>query len=473
MGRDIEVSRGGEGKMGRDTEIKTGFAGNDAILLFDTYGQDSQDLHTSFQLAGFTGPAVVIEDDGFLPEDVMSVYGFFLGDFKQALGEKAGPRYFNEIKVPEYWEISGTNSSGKVQDLCHERGRIFYAQPKHKRLVKVVDWLDEGGVVRSSDHYNRYGALWGRTIFNARGQKVNRTYFTAEGREAIVENFVTGDIIVNENGETHVFHGRTEFVLHFFVRARFSQSRIFFNSLSTPFFVSNRLKSRVKRDILFWQEPEREDIPGNMQVIFDGQASRTATVIVQKKKAYDKLMALGAPKDMVQMLGFIYPFEKENACQPQALICTNSDRLEHCEELVKALPQMHFHIAALTEMSPKLMGLGSFNNVSLYPGVKISILDQLFEQCSYYFDINHESEIVSAVRRAFLHNQLIFAFRETMHNGDYVAKEQIFPAAEWERMAAGAAAALADEEVRKRLLLEQKKTALAETAEAYQSLGSV
>ena len=173
------------------------------------------------------------------------------------------------------------------------------------------------------------------------------------------------------------------------------------------------------------------------------------------------------------MLGFIYPFEKENACQPQALICTNSDRLEHCEELVKALPQMHFHIAALTEMSPKLMGVGSFNNVSLYPGVKISILDQLFEQCSYYFDINHESEIVSAVRRAFLHNHLIFAFRETMHNGDYVEKEQIFPASEWERMAAGAAAALADEEVRKRLLLEQKKTALAETAEAYQSLGSV
>ena len=86
MGRDIEVSRGGEGKMGRDTEIKTGFAGNDAILLFDTYGQDSQDLHTSFQLAGFTGPAVVIEDDGFLPEGM----DFSWGILSRRWGRKQG-----------------------------------------------------------------------------------------------------------------------------------------------------------------------------------------------------------------------------------------------------------------------------------------------------------------------------------------------------------------------------------------------
>ena len=59
---------------------------DDAILLMDNYGPDSQALHTSLKLAGFDCPAVVLEDDGFLPEDVMSVYGFFLGDFKAAMG---------------------------------------------------------------------------------------------------------------------------------------------------------------------------------------------------------------------------------------------------------------------------------------------------------------------------------------------------------------------------------------------------
>lgn len=106
-----------------------------------------------------------------------------------------------------------------------------------------MDWYDERGVVRSSDHYNRYGAIYGRTVFNAKGQKVNKTYFSADGREIIVENFVTGDIILNEGNEIFIFHNKTELVLHFFVRANLKQSRIFFNSLSTPFFVSNRLKA--------------------------------------------------------------------------------------------------------------------------------------------------------------------------------------------------------------------------------------
>ena len=113
-----------------------------------------------------------------------------------------------------------------------------------------MDWYDERGVVRSSDHHNRYGAIYGQTVFNAKGQKVNKKYLSADGREIIVENFVTGDIILNEGNEIFIFHNKTELVLHFFVRANLKQSRIFFNSLSTPFFVSNRLKAQVKRQRL-------------------------------------------------------------------------------------------------------------------------------------------------------------------------------------------------------------------------------
>ncbi len=454
--------------MGKTAEIS--LKPSDAILLFDHYGQDSQALHESFKLAGFGCPAVVIDDDGFLPEDVMSVYGFFLGDFQAVYGEKARPKFFNEITVPEYWEISGTNSNGKVQDLYRERGRIFYAKPEHKRLVRIVDWYDELGVVRSSDHYNRYGAIYGRTIFNKKGQKVNKSYFSAEGREVIVENYVTGDIILNEENDVRIFRSKTDFVLHFFVRADLKQSRIFFNSLSTPFFVSNRLKSQAKRDILFWQEPERDDIPGNMQAIFNGEASRTATVMVQKKNAFDKLVALGAPKDMLHRLGFVYPFVKDNADKHEALICTNSDNIERCEDIIKALPQMRFHIAALTEMSSKLMGMGKYDNVSLYPGVKTGILDELFDTCDYYFDINHELEIMSAVYKAFLHDHLIFAFKETVHNADFTAENNIYPADKWEQLCADVKIAMEDQKAMKKMLQKQKKAAMAEPVMSYQKL---
>ena len=155
---------------------------NDTILLFDNYGPDSRSLHESFQSAGYDFPAVVIEENGFLPDGVMSVYGFFLGDFQEVYGEQARPKFFNEITVPEYWEISGNNSSGSVHDLYRERGKIFYTEPLHKRRVKIVDWYDEKGNVRASDHYNRYGAVFARTTFNARGQKFCKSYFSATGQ---------------------------------------------------------------------------------------------------------------------------------------------------------------------------------------------------------------------------------------------------------------------------------------------------
>ena len=174
---------------------------NDTILLFDNYETDSQSLHESFRNAGFPYPAVVIEDNGFLPDGVLSAYGFFLGDFKEVLGESAHAKYFNQITVPEYWEISGNNNTGSVRDQDKERGKIFYAEPAHKRRVKIVDWYDEKGIARSSDHYNRYGAIFARTLFNAKGQKFSKSYFSAAGEEVIVENFPVNAFLCVEPDE--------------------------------------------------------------------------------------------------------------------------------------------------------------------------------------------------------------------------------------------------------------------------------
>lgn len=442
------------------------------VLLFDNYDADSQKLHQSFRLSGYDYPAVVIEDDGFLPENVTSVYGYFLGDFKAEKTVPGIPRYFNQITVPDYWEISGTNQRGAVHDLCKERARIFYAKPVHKRLVKVVDWYDERGVVRSSDHYNCYGALYARTIFNQKGQKVNKSYFSADGKETIIENYVTGDIILNDGDVVRMFHTKTQFVLYFMEVAGFGGSRIFFNSLSTPFFVSRRMPVGEKGDILFWQEPARDDIPGNMRIILKDQSTRTSKIMVQRRRAYEKLIALGAREDMVRRMGFVYPFSKAYEGRAEALICTNSDRMEQCQKLVEELSGVHFHIAALTEMSTKLMRMDAYENVSLYPGVKMSVLDELFDQCDIYLDVNHENEIVSAVYQAFLHNQIIFAFEETIHNRDCVAQAHIYRSSDVNRMVSDILDVLNHRELAAEHLKLQHEAALTETKEAYQALAA-
>lgn len=440
------------------------------VLLLDNYGEDSQKLHNSFKLAGKNYPVFVIEEDGFLPEDVTSVFSYFLGDFKNAKNIPGKPLYFNRIKVPEYWEISGSNSIGSVHNLNKERAKIFYSEPKHKRLVKVVDWYDDRGVVRSSDHYNRYGALYARTIFNAKGQKVNKSHFSADGREIVMENYVTKDIILNDGNIVKIFKTKQDYIKYVLEKAGYTGCRIFYNTLSTSFFVSQSLPENGKGDVLFWQEPVSNEIPGNMTSILNGTSPRTAKVMVQRMDSYDKMLALGASAKVISLLGFIYPFKKENRGKKEALICTNSDNIAEINTLVEALPEVHFSIAALTEMSSKLMSLDKYSNVSLYPGVKMKVLDELFEEADFYLDINHESEIVSAVEKAFLHNHLIFAFKETLHNPRYVIKKNIFAKEQVKELILAIKSSIGNTDLLNEELEQQRAFAMLETKEKYSEI---
>ena len=400
---------------------------DEIILLLDHFNRGSLDLFDSFKNAGMEVNAIVVNDDGFLPDGVMSAFDFFLGDYRKCDNCIGKPLYFNQINVPDYWEISANNTNGSIHDKEQERGRIFFSKPTHKRYVKLVDYLDEQGNVRCTEHYNKYGAMYARTVFNKKSEKVNKTYFDINGQEVVVENFVTSDIILNYQGKTRIFKNRTDFICYLIEENGWLEKRIFFNSLSVPFFVSNKLSETrgARQDVLFWQEPPREDIPGNMQVIFNGKAKGCERIIVQNLSAYKKLLELGAPKNMLTHLGFIYTFKKENLGRPEALICTNTENVQKLKEIVEALPQVKFHVTAITEMSAKLLAHEKYENVIMYPNIRAITLERLFGQCDFYLDINHEGEIVDATRTAFVYNLLILSFKETKH-GVYTAQENVF-----------------------------------------------
>ena len=80
------------------------------VLLFDYFNLGSRDLLASFSNAGYEIKAVCINDEGFLPDNVENVFEYFLGDISGG-NNLAKPLYFNQIKVPEYWQISGNNNS--------------------------------------------------------------------------------------------------------------------------------------------------------------------------------------------------------------------------------------------------------------------------------------------------------------------------------------------------------------------------
>lgn len=432
---------------------------NDIVLLLDHYSREAQQLYETFQARGEKVTAVCVEENGFLPEGIQSAYSYFMGDYGQS--SNGQPLYFDRLTVPAFWEIKGTNQMGQVYDKSQERAKLFFAKPEHKRCIRVVDWMDEHQEVRSSDHYNRFGVLFARTTFNAKSQKFLKTYFDAKGREIITENFVTGNIILNWKDKVFIFNNKTKFIIFFLKEAGLDHSRIYYNSLAVPFFVSQNLSGRQKEDLLFWQEPRREDIPGNMQMIFSGD-SNTSQVIVQKREAYLGLLEAGAPSQKLSCRGFVYPFVKENTLTQEALICTNSDNIAQLKTLVEQLPDMKFHIAAYTEMSAKLMAFGTYDNVELYPNVKQKQLTELFVKCDYYFDINYGGEIGDSVYRAFLHNHWIVAFSDTVHTRDYVAQEHIYLQANVQEMIRDIKAALQKPSVLENHLKLQKMSALSE-----------
>jgi len=173
-------------------------------------------------------------------------------------------------------------------------------------------------------------------------------------------------------------------------------------------------------------------------------------------------------KNRTRLFGYLYSYSRENGHGREMLICTNSDQIESLESLAEALPEMHFHIAAVTEMSTKLLSMDRYPNVTLYPAARPAIFQKLYAMCDYYLDINYGSEIVSAVKEAFLHNLLILAFVKTQHNRTYTAPEHIFQDAGV--MAAAIREAASTPAAMDRHLACQRQAALSEKESAYQDL---
>ena len=90
------------------------------IQLFDYYNQETQDLHDSLLAAGYACPTIVIEANGFLTDDMISPYTYFLGD-EEGVDH---PLFFNQVPVPPFWEITGDHQVARVSDMGEERARI-------------------------------------------------------------------------------------------------------------------------------------------------------------------------------------------------------------------------------------------------------------------------------------------------------------------------------------------------------------
>ena len=107
----------------------------------------------------------------------------------------------------------------------------------------------------------------------------------------------------------------------------------------------------------------------------------------------------------------ISPLDKEFSC----LTLTNSQDLEGIEDLVTALPDVVFYIAAWTDMGDKLIKLAVHDNVRLYPQIVPPVLDKLKKLTNLYLDINHGSADGNFLKSLKEQEKMLLAFQLTQH----------------------------------------------------------
>lgn len=418
------------------------------------------DFLRSQLLSNIKIPTVVINDDGFLPQEVESPIQFYCN-----FSNEINPLYFDMIKLPRFYRIVANANKGEIYDLDKKRGEIVFLSNDNSRLVKEIRWLDDKGQVSWSDHYNQQGKLFCKSFYSA-GKESIRKYFD-EFREVITWYLQSGDIFLNYNNETLHFGNIAEFINHYLHIKNYDLHHIFYNSLNQALLTTLDISTKGS-DTLFWQEKLGGSLPGNMEYLIKN-TTRTKHIVFQNyidwKNWKDKLPQ--SENVNYDFLGVIYPHPRGNKLRPEALILTNSDQIENLQKIVTSMPNVNFHIAAITEMSDKLLSLEKYNNVYLYPNALREKLLSLYKICDVYLDINHGSEVLDAVRAAFEQNMLIVGFDNTLHNANFVNPENIFLSNQVDSMIQKIDEALKDSETMRKLIDKQRLVAGDETPKKY------
>ena len=325
------------------------------LNLFDNYLEKEQDLYKSLEKSGYNNTTVVLNDDGYLPETMMSPIRFFTQSSMQ--NKKEMPKFFNEIEVPYYWEIKGDSQKADIFEGYKKKGKILYSQRRGDyRAVKAVEWFNEQEKVRAIDLYNKLGQRFGRKSYSD-GQLTLTTYFNEKYQEVLLFNHITGTIQVNYENKKYLFEKYVDFILFYFKAAGLDCTTIFYNSLAMPFFITEALKAKYPEKnyhhILFWQEIS-SSIPGNMMQILNDKHMATTQIVIQDREEYLRIkqQVHEDVNTQVQLhyLGYIYDIEKRNTVERSILTLTNSDQISNLDTLIQALPHHHFNIAARTTM---------------------------------------------------------------------------------------------------------------------------
>lgn len=379
------------------------------INLFQTYNKDAWDIHYTQLRQGKDYPTIVIEDDGFLPSDVTSIYHF--------LGYNTcdyNPLHLNDLTLPIAYEVEREGVDFFIMSNDMVVGKVILQGEPIERIVKEVWWLDSKGYPYKKDYYNQYGYCFKTETYVKDLGLVSTSYYSVSGGVLLDENHLVGSILYNNQ----LYLNKLSLYNKCLAELGYSKEPITFNHLGTPLeIILSSLESG--HELIFQEEVFVNSIPDNLQYVIHN--SDKISISVTNRSTYSILENMCK----VQFMMLLVPSKSDLGSFKDVLITTQTDQLTSIEDFVEQLPELEFHIAAPTQMSSKLFDLNKYSNVHLYPNISNNNLDDLFNQCGVFLDIAMSPTVFDANRRA-LENSLLRVGLIGVSTGKYISDANLF-----------------------------------------------
>ncbi|MCG7421132.1 accessory Sec system glycosylation chaperone GtfB [Macrococcus epidermidis] len=411
-------------------------------LLFDTLSQSTEPIKR-----------IILEDNGFLPNDIMTYYQFFSNYQSTDKG-----RFFNALTLPPFYEIEGDATGAIIKDLWQQRANIVYSKSRVGRIIEKVEWLDEEKEIIKVDNYNKHGFKFSEVVFNNQ-KKVIQRYFNA-AQQVIITRYFTNNTVELLWGEHKYFFDTYHQFIKFYLNAlELSGEQFIINSLGAPLIILNQF-SKKNNHIIVWQENIKQELPANMKIAL----KLGYTILIPEHNEFAKIKQI-INHSAINEFGYHYKLRRQNQLSNHAFNLTNSDQLPNIESIVQKNSNIQFHIAALTEMSQKLLNLMQYSNVSLYPNVSRNTIKMLLETCDIYLDINKGNEVMGINEAAFTADLLILSYEGLQHNLRFTNDSNVFSMDDCKEINHRLYQLYSNKEAFKNLLKEQKAAANHATAE--------
>lgn len=312
-----------------------------------------------------------------------------------------------KVAVPKYWEICMEEDCATIWDKDIQRGQIFYRH-KESYTVDRVEWWDSQGKVISCDYYLENGWRYKQEIMDESEKSISVHYYDAQN-----------SLLMIKNVERSLYTLFKDEITHIYTEDELWQACLELFDLENEVLVVGDLEIADYLDSQKISAVYSSKEPIQIQEV-EVYLSRVDRLYIYHYSVFETL----TPNDKIHHISPLYP-SKMNVNHHRVLIMTHTQEIEKIEEIVEKLPMVEFHIAALTNMGPRLLDLERCENVYLHPGISQAEYESLLEQCSLYLDINHSIEILNAVEESLEKGLLLFAFKETQHRGGFICPEHL------------------------------------------------